>query len=396
MNYYNQNPNFQPRTIVPQFPESTATNQQVLYVLADGTGGFVIHDTNDLLNGMERIGKEQDEYYTLGYAPTDSPEGSCHTIKVKVDRGGTIVRSRSGYCKTKPVDLLAGKPIERELESHAASSQPGAVTGSLAAPFFFTSPNIARVSLAMEIPATAIKFEKQKGKLRADMNVLGIASKPDGTEAARFSDTVHLEFEKKELEEFNQKPFRYENQFDVASGSYNLKVVFSSGGESFGKLEAPLTIDSYDGKHFLLSSLALSKEVHAVSELAEGLDADLVAGYVPLVAAGIEVVPAADYRFKKTDFAAVYFEIYEPLLTGSNPPQVGVDYKVVDAKTGEAKIHSGVPNTQAAIRTGNPVVPLGLKIPVDQLPPGSYRLELRALDSAGNSSPVRAAEFAVN
>jgi hypothetical protein len=33
---------------------------------------------------------------------------------------------------------------------------------------------------------------------------------------------------------------------------------------------------------------------------------------------------------------------------------------------------------------------------VDKLEPGSYRLELKALDSAGNSSPVRTAEFVVN
>lgn len=396
MNYYNQNPNFQPRTILPQIPESTATNQQVLYALADGTGGFVIHDTNDLLNGMDRINKEQDEYYIIGYEPTESPEGSCHTIKVKVDRGGTMVRSRSGYCKIKPVDLLAGKPIERELESHAASSQPGAVTGSLAAPFFYTSPNIARVSLAMEVPSTSIKFAKEKGKFRADVNVLGIASKPDGTAAARFSDTVHLEFEKKELEEFNQKPFQYQNQFDVASGSYNLKVVFSSGGESFGKLESPLTIDLYDGKHFLLSGLALSKEIHAVSQLAEGLDADLVAGYVPLVTGGVEIVPAADHHFKKADFAGVYFEIYEPLLMGSNPPKVDVEVKVVDTKSGQAQFDYEVSQTESAIRAGNPVVPLGLKIPIDKLAAGSYRLELKALDSAGNSSPIRAAEFVVD
>jgi len=91
-------------------------DQQVLYELADGTGGFLIHDTNDLLSGMERIAKEQNEYYIIGYTPPDSRDGSCHTIKVKVDRGGTIVRSRTGYCNIKPLDFLAGKPIERELE----------------------------------------------------------------------------------------------------------------------------------------------------------------------------------------------------------------------------------------------------------------------------------------
>jgi hypothetical protein len=41
------------------------------------------------------------------------------------------------------------------------------------------------------------------------------------------------------------------------------------------------------------------------------------------------------------------------------------------------------------------VVPVGLKLPVAQLDPGSYKLELRALDSAGNSSMTRSVEFVV-
>ena len=110
MNYQPLNP---PRPLIPQIPESTQTNQQFMYQLAEGTGGFVIMNTNDLLGGLDRIAKDQSEYYLLGYRPPDSPEGSCHTLKVKVDRGGTIVRSRSGYCNVRPVDLLAGKPIEK-------------------------------------------------------------------------------------------------------------------------------------------------------------------------------------------------------------------------------------------------------------------------------------------
>jgi VWFA-related protein len=391
--FYN-NPNAQPRNIIPQFPESSSTNQQVLFALAEGTGGFVIHDSNDLLGGMGRIAKEQDEYYIVGYTPPVSKDGSCHTIKVKVDESKTIVRSRSGYCNIKPVDLLAGKPIERELENHASGSQVGNISGSLEAPFFFTSANVARVSVAMEMPSNSIKFEKEKGKFKSDINVLGIANKPDGTEAARFSDTVHLEFEKKELEEFNKKPFVYENQFDIASGQYRLSVVFSSGGESFGKLQAGLAVDPYDGKHFNLSPLALSKETHPLSEMAQGLDADLMQGDVPLVYHGVQIVPAADYHFKKTDPAVVYLEIYAPSMTDSNPPQVDLQYVIVDTKTGQAKINTGIPKIQNA--AGHAVLPLGLKVPVDKLDAGSYRLELRALDSAGNKSPVRVADFVVD
>ena len=228
----------QPRQIVPPFPPSASDNQQVLYQLADGTGGFVILNTNDLLGGLERIAKDQNQYYLLGYKPAVSPEGSCHTLKVKVERGGTTVRARSGYCNVRPADLLAGNPIEKDLETRAGGEMQGNVTALMQAPFFYTSPNTAQVHLAVEIPSAALKFEKVKGKQHAAINILGIAYKPDASIAARFSDTVNVDFDdKKQIEEFQKQPFRYENQFGIASGEYKLKVVFSSGNESFGKLE---------------------------------------------------------------------------------------------------------------------------------------------------------------
>ncbi len=112
----------QARSIMPQIPNVTG-NQEVLYALANGTGGFLILNTNDLLGGLQKIGHEQDAYYVLGYTPTESKEGSCHELKVKVDRGGTEVRARSGYCTTKPVDLLAGSAVERDLENRAAAAR---------------------------------------------------------------------------------------------------------------------------------------------------------------------------------------------------------------------------------------------------------------------------------
>src|SRR5579864_7420573 len=63
------NPAYQSQQILPEFPHSASENQQVLYMLADGTGGFVILNSNDLLGGMERIAHDQGQYYLVGYTP---------------------------------------------------------------------------------------------------------------------------------------------------------------------------------------------------------------------------------------------------------------------------------------------------------------------------------------
>jgi hypothetical protein len=390
------NPYNQPRQIIPPFPPSALDNQQLLYQLAEGTGGFVIVNSNDLLGGMQRIANDLSHYYTLGYTPPPSDEGSCHVLKVKVDRGGMIVRARSGYCYVRPVDLLAGKPIEKELEGRANASQGGNVAMSMTTPYFYTGPNVARVNLAMEVPGSGIRFEKQHGKQHAELNILGIATNADGSVAARFSDNVAMDLDgKKEVEQFNREPFRYENQFSIAPGQYNLKVVVSSGGDNFGKLEAPLLVDPYTGKQFSISAIALSKDFRRVTDMAEGLDAELLADRTPLVANGMQLIPTGANRFSKSDRAGVYVEIYDPLLAGEKAPQVGLEYLVIDRKSGEKKMDEGVREPSSAIRPGNPVVPLALKLPLENLAPGSYRIELHAMDSVGNAAPPRTVDFEV-
>ena len=146
-----------------------------------------------MLSGLDKIAHEQDEYYLLGFAPEDSPEGSCHTLRVKVERGGTEVRARSGFCNVKPADVLAGNPVEKNLEALAAGNASGAMGGTFEASFFYSALNQAKVNLAMEIPPASINFDKVKGKYHADVNVLGIAYRPDGSVGARFSDEVKLD-----------------------------------------------------------------------------------------------------------------------------------------------------------------------------------------------------------
>ena len=380
---------------MPPFPESAATNQQILAALAEGTGGFTIFNTNDLLGGLERIGREQNEFYILGYVPKDTPEGTCHTLKVKMNRGGTNVRSRSGYCNVKTSNALEGKPLEKQLESRATGTQAGSIHGGMQAPYFYTSANVARVNLAMEIPADTVKFDKDKGKYHANLNVLGIAYRPDGSVGARFSDTVNLDLEKDDWKEFTKTPYRYENQFDATPGAYKLTVVLSAGGDAFGKFESPLQIDAYDGKHFSLGSVALTDAAQRVGDIPTSLDSALLEDRTPLVVQGMQITPSGSNRFKRDQNVVMYSEIYEPLLATAEPPKVGMGYRIFERASNKEVMFTGVVPADAFIQKGNPVVPVGLKVNVKDLNPGAYRLVLQAVDGAGNKAPNRSVDFDV-
>jgi hypothetical protein len=380
-----------------------------MYALASGTGGFPILNTNDMMAGLEKIAREQSEYYLLGYTPAESAAGSCHTLKVKVERGGTNVRARSGFCNIVSNDMLAGKPIEKEMESRAslsgiaagkAAANPtsgGGATGagSLEAPFFYTAPNEARVHLALEVPTASIDCPKVKGKYHADVNVLGIAYRPDGTVASRFSDEVTLDMEKDQWEKFTEGPMPYQNQFSLAPGIYRLSVVVSGGGDKFSKFEIPLAVDPYDGKKFSLSAVALSNQFQPVSEMGSTLDADLLADRAPLVVRNMEITPSADNRFKKTEKVAVYAQIYAPQLADANPPTVKCSYLVVDQKTGKSVGSMANIDMAAYVQKGNSMIPVALKLPIEALPPGEYLLKMQASESGGSLTQVRSVNFVV-
>jgi hypothetical protein len=296
------------------------------------------------------------------------------------------------------VDLLAGNPTEKTLETRAAAAQAGNVSASMQDPYFYTAPNVARVNVAMEIATDNIKFDKDKGKLHATVNILGLAYLPDGTVGARFSDALKIDFnDKKEMEAFKEHPMHYENQFDVASGKYNLKVVFASGGESFGKVERPLVVEPYDAKQFSMSGVALSREVRKTSDLGTGLDALLLEDRVPLIANGMQLVPYGSNQFKKGELVAFYTELYEPLMVTADPkalPVVAFEIKITDTKTGEQKEDTGLMKVPLPTQTGNPAIPLGARVPTDKLSAGAYTVEIKAVDNAGKEFK-RTADFQI-
>ena len=61
--------------------------------------------------------------------------------------------------------------------------------------------------------------------------------------------------------------------------------------------------------------------------------------------------------------------------------------------TGQSKLEAGLPDTASSVIPENPAIPMGGPLPVDHLQPGSYVIELRASDSAGQASVARKAEF---
>jgi Ca-activated chloride channel homolog len=78
---------------------------KVLQQFSDETGGrvFFPYRVDDLAQSFLDIGNELRSQYLIGYTPSyGKPDGQYHTIEVRVDHKGLIVRTRKGYYAVAP------------------------------------------------------------------------------------------------------------------------------------------------------------------------------------------------------------------------------------------------------------------------------------------------------
>jgi hypothetical protein len=115
----------------------------------------------------------------------------------------------------------------------------------------------------------------------------------------------------------------------------------------------------------------------------------------PLVFKGMELAPSTSCRFAKNAQPVVYVEVYDPLLKDSMPPFVGVMFNIIDRKTSQQVFSSNTILINDYSQPGNPLVPVGIKLPVDRLQAGDYRFEIKGRDAMGNASTVHSADFSI-
>jgi hypothetical protein len=343
--------------------------------------------------------------YTVAYARPESPEGSCHQIRVKVNRSNAFVVARSEYCNIEhaALDPVKGTKLGDQLERDLAAPNHNNVDLLLLAIPLFTKTDSARVHIALDWPG-----ELMKEKIRTK-GVLGMIFKEDGSLMTRFSDFATLEgvpfsdlpgFQSDGSGEYLPEN-RYDGQVELPPGKYELRVALGDG-KRFGRADIPLIVERYNKENLAISPVSVCKRISDVSSNSSqhapklpGAWKELPANYVPLVSNETEFKPTGNTRFKSGETLYIYFEIYEPLRDGA--PQATVDFqmRIVDVRTRELKSDSTPISASPYLKADSAIIPIGRGIDISKLAKGAYRLDVRASDSTGMSTDWRTVTFTV-
>jgi VWFA-related protein len=163
-------------TLAGMREDQSGETYTVLSYLAQRTGGIFEYNRNDLGTSIQRIMKDQQGYYLIGYRPDESTIAAnagkrMHTLKVRVKRSGLKVRSRSGYFGVN-TESQAQRPRTRVEQLKAA----------LTSPFASGDINIQLTSLFGDEPDGGGSY--MRSLLHIDAKDLQFTKAPDGTRTA--------------------------------------------------------------------------------------------------------------------------------------------------------------------------------------------------------------------
>jgi len=155
--------------------ETSADPFPAAYLLANVTGGRVIKNTNDPMEGMAQAARDVQGSYSVGFYANEEPDGKWHRISVTVKRPGVRLAHRQGFLAEQP----AAEPVSWSQEQWLrAAANP---VGSTAVALDATCQGAAEgepgtLVLSVQVDPTTLHFRNVGGRLTAEVE-FGIAEK---------------------------------------------------------------------------------------------------------------------------------------------------------------------------------------------------------------------------
>jgi hypothetical protein len=178
---------------------------------------------------------------------------------------------------------------------------------------------------------------------------------------------------------------------NLPPGNYQFQVVVTDG-EKFGRAQSPLKVDDAPRQPLGISGIVLCNRIQNVAQGAQA--AARAPQYIPLSWNGVEFSPAADTRFARGERLFSYFEIF--LSSESRATTVDASFQIkLRNSAGELKLDTGLRPVGSGRGAESGIVSVSGEIPIENLPAGSYRLQVQASDSAGQKTAWRESSFVI-
>ena len=338
-------------TIDLRGPESNLSIAGGLFPLANGTGGRHFRNSIALETPLRRVGKENQRYYLLSYIPSNPElDGKYRRIEVKVRKPGVEIVARQGYVARERVadgavvadvadgsDGAEAESEELDVDKRRLRVLPDAL--ELTSYLLSTGTGSSRVPVSVALPPELLSATKDRK--------LTVTISQDDKALHTFEESVNL-----------QRYFLVEN-VELDPGLYLLRITLTADGAQLYQASTGIQVPAGFGERFGISSIVPVLAPNATNE---------ISGDIP-------ILPTTSLT--RGEDAYLLFQIFAGVDRPSR--KVELTYTLFDES--DNAIDTGGKDGPMALREDRPGgTPVILRIPMNELSPGPYRVDIRIED----------------
>jgi VWFA-related protein len=349
--------------------------------LANDTGGFLITDSNDLKDRLQKVDEDLHSYYLLSYSPNNQKyDGHFRKIEVKLKRSGLTVQSRKGYYAIK--GTYSSPVLSYEVPALAAL---GSGSKSDSFPFYiggFSFPDKPRIGLApvmVDVPLSAFTFrvEQTKRVYETDFSIVALLKDHSGQVVSKLSNHYRLDGPMDKVEDAKKGRVLFYAEADLPPDRYTLETIAYDAPSGRASVRTGILEVSASGESKLrLSDVVLLKRAEPVSGGDENKTNPFRVGNM-LVSPNLG--EPISRSLKQVPF---FFTVYAP----SSAAKPTLTIELSQGGRALAQMPGQLPESDPS---GRSQFVAGL--PIEKLPAGAYELKITV--SGEGTTLVRARSF---
>jgi VWFA-related protein len=225
-----------------------AAGQDSLFIMANGTGGELYRNYNDLSVAMHDMLTRTSVTYVLSYQPEGvKHDGAYRKLRVELKSAprGTQVVYRPGYYA--PKEFKDQSPLERMLDAAGrvvGGQEGGAIATSVLVAPFQGAGDKAYVPVLIEVDGKSLLAGRSQGTA-LPVEIYTYAMDENGTVQDYFAKTLALDLKKVEPV-LQQSGLKFYGDLALAPGSYSLRVLVRNGATgALSSRVVPLAVPAF-------------------------------------------------------------------------------------------------------------------------------------------------------
>ncbi|HJU92061.1 MAG TPA: VWA domain-containing protein [Pyrinomonadaceae bacterium] len=380
--------------------ELSAT-QDGLNALAVDTGGKAIFNTNDLKQGLTPAIKETSTYYLLAWKPDADAQKQrrFRNLEVKlVGRPDLIVRVRKGYFDVDPPAPPIAKDAKDAKDAPAKpTTAPAKLRESIMAPYperglpillsadyYDIAGKGPILSTAIQVPGEFLVFgEQPDGKIQAIIDVSGVYYDEKGVARSNFIERIVTTAPDLERAKSYSNDITFTYPAKLPPGLYQVRVAARDDKSGrIGSAHAWIEIPDLAKKKLTMSTLLLGERTQAMMK-----NVSDPGGVSP-------VALSASHRFERASTLRFLLFAYNTTLsTTDQKPDVAVQVQVI--RDNQPVITTALRKISTDGVLDLTRLPYAAEIPLNELLPGRYVLQVSLIDRVSKQSTTRQTHFDV-